>query len=129
MTTAIVLLGFQLISFSWRISEEERVRSKGSIPWIPPADYLNLISILILTFGVFILPLLVIISISYLKMLFGLSLIMFVGSIFAIAGHYEMYKKNRQSPGGYFPFQEKVIVSIVLVIVIIYVALFILFQI
>ncbi len=115
-TAAGVLIGFQISSFGWRISREVEVSgSDGAVStWLPPADILNLISMMITASGVFILPILGLISNEVSHLAFGFAMLLFVGYPFALAGHYDMYNKGRRS-FHYFPRQEKIVVAIIAV--------------
>src|SRR5256885_2339925 len=119
-TAAGVLLGFQFTAFAWRLSEEEKVRAKKSIPWIPPADFLNLAAMVINVAGVFLLPILRLLGSRQATVLLGLAALLFVGHPFAIAGHYQMYDRQDRPRQGYFPHQEKIAITVVLVLAIIY---------
>ena len=64
-TAAGVLLGFQITSFFWRIGREVAVSDRptengangtGSATFLNSADYVNLIAMIVLVMGVFILP-------------------------------------------------------------------------
>ena len=122
-TAAGVLLGFQVTSFSWRISQEAQVAEKDEISWIPPADYLNLTSMLAIVCGVFIAPVLGAVNINVVQMWFGLGALLFVGHSFALAGHYELFNNKTKRTYRYFPPQEKVAIFGVLVLAISYIVL------
>ncbi len=97
-TAAGVLIGFQVTSFIWRISREVEVGKQGDLTWLPPADILNLISMAVTMVGVFVLPILGLADLSFIRFSFGLAVLLFVGYPFALAGHYDMYdnKTSRQ---------------------------------
>jgi hypothetical protein len=57
-SAAGVLAGLQLTAFSLRITREITVGSKGARTWLPLAELLNLLSLLITVLGVFIAPVL-----------------------------------------------------------------------
>jgi len=119
-TAGGVLLGFQVTSFSWRISEEAKVGDKGDYTWIPPADILNLIAMLVATLGIFVLPVVGLVDVAFVKASFALSTLLFVGHSFAIAGHYELFNPRTRRSFKYFPLQEKCVVLIVALVVIVY---------
>lgn len=121
-TAGGILLGFEITAFSWRISQESKVAEKGDIVWLAPADYLNLLAMLVTAAGVFVLPSLNIADTALFRILFGLAAILFVGHAFALAGHYELYNplKGRTRSFRYFPPQEKVAVGIVAIVSIVY---------
>ena len=93
-TAAGVLIGFQVTSFAWRVSREVKVGESSDLTWLPPADILNLISMLIASIGVFALPILGLADSDIIKHSFGLAILIFVGyPLYALAGHYDMYNK------------------------------------
>jgi hypothetical protein len=102
-TPAGVILGFQMTSFAWRLAEEAKVRNEGDIPWLVPADYLNLAGMLILVFGVFVGPIFPAAAMlpwsKQAVVLFGLGTLLFVGHVFAMAGHYQLFNKTRRGSG------------------------------
>ena len=103
---AAFLLGLQAASFSWRIQQEAAVADRGDITWLPPADYLNLIAMLVAVGGVFVAPALGLVDDRFAKMAFGLNALLFVGYSFALAAHYELFTRGKRSYR-YFPPQEK----------------------
>lgn len=116
-TAAGVLIGFQVTSFVWRVSREVEVGKKGDLTWLPPSDILNLISMAVAMVGVFVLPILGLADLSFMRFSFGL---LFVGYPFALAGHYDMYNNKTSRSMVYFPLQEKVVVAIITILVIAY---------
>jgi hypothetical protein len=121
-TAAGVLLGFQVTSFAWRVDREVKVGEEGDLTWLPPADFLNLVSMMIVVGGVFTLPILGLVDLIIARILFGLALILFVGYPFALAGHYDMYNNKTPRSYNYWPMQERVIFAIIFVIAIAYAA-------
>ena len=119
-TAAGVLIGFQVTSFVWRVSREVEVGKKGDLTWLPPADILNLISMAVAMVGVFVLPIIGLADLSFMRFSFGLAVLLFVGYPFALAGHYDMYNNKTERSMSYFPFQEKVVVAIMFILVIAY---------
>ncbi|OGO28546.1 MAG: hypothetical protein A2W33_06140 [Chloroflexi bacterium RBG_16_52_11] len=122
-TVTGVVMGFQVTSCAWRISREVKVGQTGDLTWLPPADILNLASMVVAAFGVFILPLLGLVDLNYTGKLLGLALLLFVGYPFALAGHYDMYKNKTPRSYQYFPLQEKIVVIFVIVVAVVYVIL------
>ena len=122
-TVAGILLGFQVTAFAWRITREAEVGDTNDITWLPPADYLNLLSMVLTVAGVFVLPLLGIGGIGIARLAFGLASILLVGYSFALAGHYELFDPNneRSLPRKYCPKQEQAVLMIVVVVVIAYI--------
>ncbi|MCZ7385475.1 MAG: hypothetical protein O8C63_12120 [Candidatus Methanoperedens sp.] len=119
-TAAGVLIGFQVTSFVWRVSREVEVGKKGDLTWLPPADILNLISMAVAMVGVFVLPILGLADLIFIRFSFGLAVLLFVGYPFALAGHYDMYNNKTERSMLYFPPQEKVVVTIMTILVIAY---------
>lgn len=125
-TVAGVILGFQATSFLWRIGNEvsrSRENRNREVTWLPVADIFNLVSMSILVLGVFVYPLFATASVQLVQRAFGLALLLFVGHCFALAGHYDLYNRKTPRSMTYFPFQERVAVSIVTLIGVLYVAL------
>jgi len=119
-TAAGVVLGFQVTSFLWRISNEVARGSKGDITWLPPADVLNLIAMVVLVVGVFIAPLAGWSLVKSPHKAFGLAVILYVGHCSALAGHYDMFNPRTPRSMKYFPFQERVVVGIVAAVAVAY---------
>src|SRR5207244_429206 len=107
-------------SFLWRISREIEVGKTGENTWLPLADVVNLLSMTITAVGVFILPILDLADSSLTKYAFGLALLLFIGYPFALAGHYGLYNKNTPRGAGYMPFQEKIVLLLILLSVVAY---------
>ena len=122
-TAAGVLIGFQVTSFVWRISREVEVGKEGDITWLPPSDILNLLSMVVVMVGVFVLPILGLADMNFIKITFGLAVLLFVSHPFALAGHYDMYNNKTPRSLLYFPLQEKVVIAITTILVIIYIVL------
>jgi hypothetical protein len=122
ITAGGLLLGFQLTSFSWRISQETKTAEKGDIVWLSPADYLNLLAMIITVVGIFIAPILGLIDIQVVQILLGLVALLYLGHALALAGHYELYSRGQRRSFSWFPRQEKIVVSIVFVIIVLYIA-------
>jgi hypothetical protein len=119
-TAAGILLGFQVTSFAARVNREIAVGEKEDITWLPAADIMNLLSMLVLVVGIFILPVLGFASQEFMRYAFGLATLLFIGYPFALAGHYDMYNKKTRRSQRYFPFQEKVVVTVIAVLAIAY---------
>lgn len=119
-TAAGVLLGFQITAFSWRITQESRLAKEGELVWLPPADYLNLLAMLVTVVGVFVAPLFEAVDASRARVLFGLAALLFVGHAFALAGHYELFSRGRKRSFVWWSRQEKVVMSVVSLAVVAY---------
>lgn len=118
-TAGGILVGFQLTSFHFRLSRELKFRDEGDTTWLPWADLLTLFSMLIMVSCVFLLPLLGLAK-TFSINAFGVSLILFAAYPFALAGHYELFRKTTKGTrvGGHLPFQEKVVLAITLLLLI-----------
>jgi hypothetical protein len=112
-TASGFLIALQIGAFTWRINREIKISEKKDINWLPWADIINLLSLLTAFLGVFVLPLLGLESSKIPRIALGLSIILFAGYPFALAGHYELFTKGGRSMV-YFPGQEKVAVFITL---------------
>jgi len=77
---------------------------------------------LVMIIGVFILPIFGI-GFKYVKLFFGLAVLLFLGYPFALAGHYEMYKKGHRSYS-FCPFQERLVIVLICSAIIAYIILF-----
>ena len=125
-----ILLGFQFNVFYWRIHRESQA-PVGVVTWISPADIVNLSSMMIMLVGVFLAPIMGVVSTPTAIKFFGLGVLLFVGHIFAMAGHYELYNKKTARTYNkatqlyaYLPRQEQIVLIILLVVIIIYLSCF-----
>jgi hypothetical protein len=57
---------------------------------------------------------------KFMKLAFGLALLLFIGYPFALAGHYDMYNRKSGRSMRYFPVQEKVVAACVLLAIVAY---------
>ena len=121
-TAAGVLLGFQVTSFLWRITQEAEVSDRGDICWLPAADLVNLAGMLVVVAGVFLAPILGIGAERVPSQAFGLAVLLFVGHCFALAGHYELFNNRSNRSFTYFPFQERVVLGVLGMVVVLYLA-------
>ncbi len=110
---ADMLLGFQVTSFAARIKREIAVGQQRDINWLPPSDILNLLSIVALTVGVFILPVFSFGDQPFMTYSFGLAMILFMDYSFGFAGHYAMYNNRSKLSYRYFLFKEKVVITVI----------------
>ena len=62
-------------------------------PWLTPSDFVNIISMIVVVVGVFVLPILGLANSTFLKDSFGLATLLFIGHAFARAGHYRLYTR------------------------------------
>jgi hypothetical protein len=111
-TAAAVLIGFQVTGFLWRLQREMEMAKRRKTNWFPPADYLNLFSLLA-TVLVFVLPITSLASSRAAATLLGLSVILFGGYPFALVGHYGLlFNRGRpRLPGEYVTLQEGIAVA------------------
>jgi amino acid transporter len=105
---AAVILGFQLVNFAWRLSRElELMKTHSHNPnWFPPADHLNVLSMLVLVLTVFAA------FTSKENAALGLrtSLILLAGYPLAMLGHYRLFKPGKPKPRPYCTLFEAVVV-------------------
>lgn len=116
-----VLVGFEAASFAWRIQREAAVGDQDDVTWLPPADYLNLLGLLIVGLGVFALPVLNVIGEAAMRKALGLGVVLWIGHVFALAGHYELYNPKTKRSKTFCPCQEKVVLCGTAVAVVTYV--------
>lgn len=119
-----VLVGFQLLAFSTRLSREWNIstESRGNeVNWLPLCDYVNLCSMLVLVVGVFIVPVYMIQMGKTPEMALGpaekslvLSLTLLLGYPFAMAGHYRLFVPQRQWSRPYCTLQEAIVITLLL---------------
>lgn len=122
MTVGGVLLGFQLTSFAWRVSQETKTAEKGDIVWLSPADYLNLLAMVITVLGVFIAPILGLVSVRVVQILLGFVSLLYLGYAIALAGHYELFSRGKKRSFLWFPKQERIVITIVAILIVLYIA-------
>lgn len=115
-TAGGVLLGFQVTAFAWRVAHEAQVADEGKLSWIPPADYLNLLAMVVTALSVFVLPAVGTIAVESVARLLGFGALIFVGHSFALAGHYELFNPRTKRSYAYFPLQERIVLLVVAVI-------------
>ena len=70
--------------------------------------------------GVFVLPILGLVSINFMKHCFALAVLLFVGYPIALVGHYDMYNNKTKRSCSHFLFQEQVVVATITVLAITY---------
>lgn len=91
--------------------------------WFPPADLLNLLSIVVTLLGVFVVPVLDIGSDSLPEEAFGLGLLLLAGYPFALGFRYNGPATAAPPPKDHVPRDEKLVVAIVAVVAACYVTL------
>lgn len=107
-TVAGVLVGFEAASFAWRVQREATVGDQNCPTWLPLADYLNLLGLLVVGLGVFALPVLNVVGETTIGKALGLGVVLWIGHVFALAGHYELYNPNTPRSMAFCPCLEKV---------------------
>jgi len=122
-TVGGVLLGFQVTAFSWRVAQESRAAEQNKIVWLPPADYLNLLAMVLTSIGCFVAPVVAVVSVEALRAMLGLAALLFLGHAVALAGHYELYSRGRNRSFVWWPPQEKVAILLVALVVTAYLGL------
>ena len=118
-----IILGFEVTWFTWRISREVKMAGKRERTWLPPADIVNLIAMVVIAIGVFILPILGLIDIDLVKRLFALAVLIFVGYPFALAGHYQLFSAKRKEKQTRCSFQERIVLLVIAALTVIYIVL------
>lgn len=116
-----LLLGFQVTLFKWRLEREAEVGDKDDIPWLVPADYMSIFGMLSFVFGVILLPMSGIVSVSMARGAFGLGALLFVGQALGLAGHYQLFNRSKPRKFVWFPTQEKLVIGFTVLISLIYV--------
>jgi hypothetical protein len=118
-----VLAGLQITAFTLRITREITVGREGDITWLPLADVLNLLSLLVTMLGVFVAPIVDLGGAAFPMKAFGASVILLAGYPFALAGHYDMYNFRTTRTMAYCPRQERVVLVVVAAVLVGYVGL------
>jgi hypothetical protein len=106
-----IILGFQMTLFSWRLSEEAKVGDAGDIPWLIPSDYVNILGMLVLVIGVYLLPIMNLVDIGFCKISFGFGAFLFIGQALGTAAHYQLFNISKKRVFVWFPKQEKIVLS------------------
>ncbi len=117
------LIGLQIAAFTWRVSREIDVAKKGDYNWFPPADIMNLFAMIVALGGVFVLPIAGFENHELPRLALGLSIILFAGYPFALAGHYDLYTKGGKRSYAYCTHQEKIAVLITFIFAIMFLSL------
>jgi len=121
-TAAAVLIGFQVTVFLWRLQRELEVAQRSGSNWFPPADYLNLCSLLVAA-SVLVLPIInAAMTPREAASVLGLAVILFAGYPFALVGHYGLLFSGevKQLPGKYVTLPEGIVVFLTFVVAISY---------
>jgi hypothetical protein len=117
------LIGLQIAAFAWRVSRELNMADKEDIIWLPLADMMNLFAMVVAFLGVFALPLAGIENSELPRISLGLSIVLFAGYPFALAGHYNLYTKGKREKADYCTKQEKTVVFITIVFAMMFLSL------
>lgn len=112
IAAADISLGFQVTPFAARIKREIAVGQQRDINWLPHSDVLNLLSIVALTVGVFVLRVFGFGDQTSMTYSFGLDMILFRDYSFGFAGKYAMYNNRSKLSHRYFLFKEKVLIQL-----------------
>lgn len=119
-----LFLGFQVTLFKWRLEEKAGVGDRGDVPWLVPSDYVNLAGILVILFGVYLLPLSRQVNLRFATVALGLGALLFVGHVVGLAAHYQaLFNSKRKREFALFPAGEKWVVAGTCVTCIAYVVL------
>ena len=118
---AAVLIGFQFTVFGWRLQREMGMANDNKRIWLPPAEYLNLTSLLC-TASIFVLPMLRLAGIDRAQHLFGLAIILLAGYPFALAGHYGILLNagRNGTPARYAHPQELTVIASTVLVAVLY---------
>jgi hypothetical protein len=117
------LIALQLGALNWRLSREVSMAARGEVTWLPLAEILNLAALVVALFGVFLLPIAGFASLRVPRLFLGVSLILFVGHAFALAGHYELFTRGRSpETRTWLPRQELIAISLTALAVVVFVA-------
>lgn len=99
---AALILGLQLGGFTWRVKRELETELQEQRVWIPPADFLNLVALVVVVVGVFLWPILGLPGgAEFAGDAFGLALILLLGYPFAIASHYGLLRPRGRPVAGW----------------------------
>src|SRR5262249_42868679 len=119
MVAVSLLLGFQFTLFKWRIEREAGMIDKKQWSWLPPADWVGMLSMLCFVIGVILLPIVGAIDVPTARKVFGLAALLAVAQIIGLAGHYELFLIKKRTKE-WFPPQERLVLLIFGIIVICY---------
>ena len=99
---AAIVLGFKMAFLAWRIRRELEMERKGETTWVPFPEILTFLSAFLLVLGVFVLPILAGPdlpipgkSLGLSARIFGLSLVIFVLHPLLLAGHYNLFWREK----------------------------------
>jgi uncharacterized membrane protein YgdD (TMEM256/DUF423 family) len=118
-SAAGVIVGLQGATIAHRVHGRGEAAGEDAT-FLPPAELLSLLSMSVIIFGTFIVPVFLSASVRFAQVSFGLGLLLFAGHVFALAGHYEMFNPASVPKGKRFPMQEQIIVGVVLGLAFIY---------
>jgi hypothetical protein len=112
-SAAGVIVGFQVTAFTLRINREIAMGDKKEVMWLPPADYVNLLSLMVTLFGVFVAPIMSLYGVSTAAAALGFAMTLLACYPFALAGHYKLFDpQNARKYPKFFPSQEKIAVGL-----------------
>jgi hypothetical protein len=116
-----ILLGFQISLFTWRIEREVKFRDEGKQYWLTPADFLGVVGMMVLVFGLFLLPLAGFIATSGAIDALALGVLLFAGQCLGICGHYRLFPAGKKRGSNWFPLQEQIVVGLVILLSAVYI--------
>ena len=90
LTTAAILLGFELTAFAWRIQREIFMARRDERTWLPLADWAILLAVLFTGLG--LLLSLLEVEERPVRFVIGIAILCVVAYPFALAGHYDLYR-------------------------------------
>jgi hypothetical protein len=113
-TAAGVVVGFSVTAFTFRIGREARKRDDGHAYWLPPADFLLVVSLAVVLIGVFVLPVLGA-GLAFARYALGWAFLLLATYPLALAAHYEILLGKppaAEQRGGWKTPQEEAVVWI-----------------
>ena len=129
-----IILGFEVNVLAYRVRQQADAARRGGpgaadasspadagVAGAQPhgamsvADFLGVIAVTVLSFGVFVLPVLGFGSLGLVRKAVALAIIFFFGHIVSLVGHYELYTPSPRS-FRYFPGQERICVGFVVLV-------------
>jgi hypothetical protein len=99
-TAGGVVLGFVVTAFTFRIKREAELKAGNADYWLPPADFVLLLSMTVVLIGVFVIPVALGAGLSFATYALGFGFLLLAGYPFALAGHYGILGGRPSSKDG-----------------------------
>ena len=120
-----IIFAFQIQMVRWRIDREVSMEAQAERTWLPLCDYLNLVSMIVTAFFVFVGPILILdgdatASVGLAKYGVGLTAIFLIGYLVSLLGHYRLLWGGAGSRPR-VPVQELIAVTITVIVAAAYV--------